>query len=479
MGHLKGDVSEMGVSPEAPTNWAKAGTREMVHLLCGTHEMHTTMAAAMKWYGFLLKAASFQCVSPRTSMHWVHGVARLGLMNWCGYIKGGRVGNQVLHALKNSGREEKCNMRDGGMNVEENLNRLDKIHIAAHLIHKPARVLTPHGILVDVFTSEPADPSMDLRRQRLEPYLRRAGFYYVSLIIRFEYDNPLISAFVERWRPETHTFHLPWGECTTTLEDAAMQLGLPIDGEPVSGTLRSWSKFHYRDIWQWCEELLGDVLPGHTRPTTRFTFASYLCWPILMPSALIVGISFWAPDVTMPHTFPLATRWAEKKGHNDYAEQRLLRHRLRLDNLQVDEFNWMPYMDPRILSRVPAKFLRHPHGDFYHLVVPLILFCRPEMTMGGGPSDCQLGLRTRRFLSVPKALHDPRTDDIPPGVPAEYGRAPAIGHKMSQRSEHMFHGNNLIFTEISTTLNLPCSNLCHTKVAMRLVDHPKVVVHRT
>ncbi|RYR26898.1 hypothetical protein Ahy_B02g061208 [Arachis hypogaea] len=374
MGHLKGDVSEMGVSPEAPTNWAKAGTREMVHLLCGTHEMHTTMAAAMKWYGFLLKAA------------------------------------------------KKCNMRDGGMNVEENLNRLDKIHIAAHLIHKPARVLTPHGILVDVFTSEPADPSMDLRRQRLEPYLRRAGFYYVSLIIRFEYDNPLISAFVERWRPETHTFHLPWGECTTTLEDAAMQLGLPIDGEPVSGTLRSWSKFHYRDIWQWCEELLGDVLPGHVG-TMKYNIR--------------LKISFWAPDVTMPHTFPLATRWAEKKGHNDYAEQRLLRHRLRLDNLQVDEFNWMPYMDPRILSRVPAKFLRHPHGDFYHLVVPLILFCRRTEAYGLHidradtlrPSQdfyrwyCD---RTRRFLSVPKALHDPRTDDIPPGVPAEYGRAPAV-----------------------------------------------------
>ncbi|RYR26902.1 hypothetical protein Ahy_B02g061212 isoform B [Arachis hypogaea] len=45
-----------------------------------------------------------------------------------------------------------------------------------------------------------------------------------------------------------HTFNLPWGEFTITLEDVAMQLGLPIDGEPVSGTLRSWSKFHQRDI---------------------------------------------------------------------------------------------------------------------------------------------------------------------------------------------------------------------------------------
>ncbi|KAH1040051.1 hypothetical protein J1N35_041794, partial [Gossypium stocksii] len=39
----------------------------------------------------------------------------------------------------------------------------------------------------------------------------------------------------ERWRPETHTFHLPCGECTITLEDVALQLGLPIDGNMVTG----------------------------------------------------------------------------------------------------------------------------------------------------------------------------------------------------------------------------------------------------
>ncbi|RYR09907.1 hypothetical protein Ahy_B05g078341 [Arachis hypogaea] len=92
------------------------------------------------------------------------------------------------------------------------------------------------------------------------------------------------------------------------------------------------------------------------------------------PEEALVRLPFWAPDVTSPYTFPLATTWAGKRGKNDYAEQRLQRHRLRLDNLKVDEFLWMPYRDARILSRVPAEFLGAPHGDFYTAVVPLILF---------------------------------------------------------------------------------------------------------
>ncbi|KAG8486789.1 hypothetical protein CXB51_020147 [Gossypium anomalum] len=69
----------------------------------------------------------------------------------------------------------------------------------------------------------------------IENYLREAGFWHVATIGRgCKLDSKLISALIERWRPETHTFHLPCGECTITLEDVHLQLGLPVDGEPYA-----------------------------------------------------------------------------------------------------------------------------------------------------------------------------------------------------------------------------------------------------
>ena len=50
---------------------------------------------------------------------------------------------------------------------------------------------------------------------------------------RFAYDYPLLLALVDRWRPETHTFHLPVGEMAPTLQDVALLLGLLLAGLPM------------------------------------------------------------------------------------------------------------------------------------------------------------------------------------------------------------------------------------------------------
>lgn len=67
-------------------------------------------------------------------------------------------------------------------------------------------------------------------------------------------DMGFIHALVERWRPETNTFHLPIGETTVTLQDVNVLWGLPIDGEVFSG---SEPKFSKQEMSAMCRDLLG------------------------------------------------------------------------------------------------------------------------------------------------------------------------------------------------------------------------------
>ncbi|XP_071725301.1 protein MAIN-LIKE 2-like, partial [Rutidosis leptorrhynchoides] len=74
------------------------------------------------------------------------------------------------------------------------------------------------------------------RRAEVMEYIDMMGFGLVSKIGFMEYDHHLLTALVERWRPETHTFHLSVGETSITLQDVEVLLGLRIDGAPVTGT---------------------------------------------------------------------------------------------------------------------------------------------------------------------------------------------------------------------------------------------------
>ncbi|MFQ6638201.1 hypothetical protein Gotur_012530, partial [Gossypium turneri] len=74
----------------------------------------------------------------------------------------------------------------------------------------------------------------------IENYLREAGFWHVATIGRgCMLDLKLISALIERWRPETHIFYLPCGECTITLKDVQLQLRLPVDESALIGSVQS------------------------------------------------------------------------------------------------------------------------------------------------------------------------------------------------------------------------------------------------
>ncbi|KAH1031347.1 hypothetical protein J1N35_043521 [Gossypium stocksii] len=77
---------------------------------------------------------------------------------------------------------------------------------------------------------------------------------HVALIGRgCKLDPKLISASIERWKLETHTFHLSCGKCTITLEDVQLQLGLPVDRYAVTGSAQS------ADWEAVCYELFGAI----------------------------------------------------------------------------------------------------------------------------------------------------------------------------------------------------------------------------
>ncbi|XP_017220396.2 serine/threonine-protein phosphatase 7 long form homolog [Daucus carota subsp. sativus] len=60
-----------------------------------------------------------------------------------------------------------------------------------------------------------------------------AGFGWIFRLGKVRHDRGVITAFIERWRPETHTFHFSFGEATITLEDVHHILGLQTTGRPL------------------------------------------------------------------------------------------------------------------------------------------------------------------------------------------------------------------------------------------------------
>ncbi|MQL94842.1 hypothetical protein Taro_027503 [Colocasia esculenta] len=73
----------------------------------------------------------------------------------------------------------------------------------------------------------------DFQRTRLE----EMGFGPFLRLDELTPNVGLIQALKERWDPECHSFLLPWGHMTPTLEDVARITGLRVDGRAVTGEL--------------------------------------------------------------------------------------------------------------------------------------------------------------------------------------------------------------------------------------------------
>ncbi|XP_070048951.1 serine/threonine-protein phosphatase 7 long form homolog [Nicotiana tomentosiformis] len=112
-------------------------------------------------------------------------------------------------------------------------------------------------LLAQTLRSRRRDGMWDfLKDHQLHPcvvkHLQDTGFYRIIEIGRLQLDWSLITALIERWRPETHTFDLPIGETTITLQDVEVLYGLPIDGLAVAlpQGMRDYTGAQYLDTLQ-------------------------------------------------------------------------------------------------------------------------------------------------------------------------------------------------------------------------------------
>ncbi|XP_027364455.1 protein MAIN-LIKE 2-like [Abrus precatorius] len=139
---------------------------------------------------------------------------------------------------------------------------LQNVHVSEHIWDGRKH------LILKVRKSQFIPTGLDGVPQEILPHLEIARFTRIARVYQFPLDLPLIIALVERWSLETHTFHLPQGECTITLQDIFVLLGLQIDGRPMIAPIGG----NYADI---VEESLG-IRPSRDAFVGSFLKMSWL-----------------------------------------------------------------------------------------------------------------------------------------------------------------------------------------------------------
>jgi len=67
---------------------------------------------------------------------------------------------------------------------------------------------------------------------RVKMLIDEAGFGHVLKVSNMDINHLMVTTLCERWRTETHTFHMPLGETTITLKDVSLQLGCQLMVNP-------------------------------------------------------------------------------------------------------------------------------------------------------------------------------------------------------------------------------------------------------
>ncbi|RYQ82060.1 hypothetical protein Ahy_B10g100636 [Arachis hypogaea] len=244
-----------------------------------------------------------------------------------------------------------ADLRWDTMGDERSLYRLNGVaHIAGAVGDEPTRCIY----------SVRRQQNMPMH-ERIILYLERAGLYHLARLNShwFWLDELLVSVFVERWHPETHTFHMPFGECTVTLQDVAFQLGLPVDGwADLFSELPPPNKVKQMTVhFIWFHERFRVLSVDATEDTVRIYARTYI---IMLLSTQLFG------------------------------------------DKSANQIVWEPYSALDVLIVVHLEILMEEHCRIWRAVTTLIYFAVIEWH------------QVDRFLSPGAAFTDPRGTEIPP-----------------------------------------------------------------
>ncbi|KAH1213865.1 Protein MAIN-LIKE 2 [Glycine max] len=210
--------------------------------------------------------------------------------------------------------------------------------------------------------------------EQIFPFLQQSGFGWIIKMGFLKINVSLISALIERWRPETHTFHMRCGECTITLQDVYVLLGISVDGLPLIGP----TNLDWADL---CEELLG-VRPQEGEIKGSVVKLSWLAhhfdqinndddeeqvrrfaraWIL----RFIGGVLF--VDKTSNR---VSVRWL-RRGNQHIGNDDVKVFRRKFDIMKRHEFVWEPYPST-VMSLLPPVCLVGSLA--WYAVVPLICF---------------------------------------------------------------------------------------------------------
>lgn len=91
----------------------------------------------------------------------------------------------------------------------------------------------------------------------MQTTVAESGFEQIINYAHDKVDKVLINAFIERFYPETNTFHLPFGEMGITIDEVFHITGLPVDGKAVTGPLGGSRGISDDNVYDLLDKCLG------------------------------------------------------------------------------------------------------------------------------------------------------------------------------------------------------------------------------